>query len=103
LLVRGPHHVDLAGEPEERAGEGEGAPPLAGTRLRGDALDPLLAVVVGLGNGGVGLVRAGRGDGLVLVVDPRRGVERLLEAAGTNQGSRAPEAEDVEDRARDVA
>ena len=102
LLVGGPHHVDLALDAKERTGEGERAPPLAGTRLRGDALDPLLTVVVGLGNGGIGLVRAGRGDRLVLVVDPRRGVERLLEAAGTHQGSRAPEAEDVEDRARDV-
>ena len=102
LVVRGPHHVDLAGEAEEGAREGQRAPPLTGAGLGGDPLNPLLAVVVRLGDGGVGLVRPGGRDRLVLVVDAGRGVERLLEAAGPHQGSRTPEPEDVEHLTGDV-
>ena len=40
---------------------------------------PGLGVVVRLRHGGVRLVRAGRRDALVLVVDPRRRAERLLQ------------------------
>ena len=43
---------------------------------------PAALVVVGLRDGGVRLVRAGRRDALVLVVDVRRGVELALQPAG---------------------
>jgi hypothetical protein len=56
LIVRGPHHVDLAFEVEEGGGEGEGAPPLPSAGLGGQPGDPLLLVVEGLRDGGVGLV-----------------------------------------------
>ena len=80
LVVAGADHVDLDLEAEERAGEGHGTPPLARARLGRDPGDALLLVVEGLGDGGVGLVAAGRADALVLVVDVRRRIERLLEA-----------------------
>ena len=81
LLIAHLDHVDLAFHAEEVAGQGERAAPLAGAGLGGDALDALLLVVVGLGDGRVGLVAAGRADALVLVVDLGRGVRAFLEAA----------------------
>ncbi len=102
LLERRAHHVDLALQVEEGAGEGQGAPPLAGAGLGGQAGGAVLLVVEGLGDGGVGLVRPRRRHRLVLVVDPGRGAEEGFEAAGPHEGRRPPHAEDVEDLARDV-
>ena len=42
------------------------------------------------GDGGVELVRAGRADAFVLVIDPRRRIERFLQAARANQRRRTP-------------
>ena len=81
LVVADAHHVDRRTHVEDRAGHGQRAAPLARAGLGGDALDALHLVVVGLRDGGVGLVAAGRADALVLVVDVRRGVERLLQFA----------------------
>jgi hypothetical protein len=61
---------------------------------------PLL-VVEGLGDGGVRLVGAGRAHALVLVVDVGRGVEELLQAAGAEEGGRAPERVDLAHLFRD--
>src|SRR5690606_17906138 len=80
LLERGLHHVDLALEPELGAGERQGRAPLTGTGLGGDAPYARLGVVVGLGDGRVGLVGADRADALVLVVDAGRPADQLLEA-----------------------
>src|SRR5215210_105943 len=71
LLVRDLDHVDLALEPEERAGEGKRAAPLAGTGLRRQARAALLGVVVRLRHGRIRLVAPGRADAFVLVEDPR--------------------------------
>ncbi len=92
LVVGDPDHVDVAPEAEERAGHGERAAPLAGPRFRGQPGDALLLVVERLRDCRVGLVRAGRRDALVLVVEVRRGVERLLEAARTDTGASAARA-----------
>ena len=102
LVVAGPDLPDLAAEAEERAGEGERRPPLPGPGLGGEAADPGLGVVVGLRDRGVGLVTAGRADPLVLVVDPGRRAEGLLEAVGPVEGGRPPLAVDVEHRPRDI-
>ena len=102
LVVRGPHHVHLALEAEQGAGEGEGASPLAGPGLGGEAVDPGLLVVEGLWHRRVRLVGTGRRDRLVLVVDPGRRAEGLFEAFGTHERRRAPQAEHVDDLSGDV-
>ena len=79
LLVRGPHHVDLAFEIEEVAREGQRAPPLTGACLR-----------------------AQPGDTFLFVVEGRRCTERLFHAAGADQGRGPPEAKDVGDGTGDV-
>src|SRR5207248_10248116 len=79
LLVRDLDHVDLALQTEHLAGERDRGAPLTGARLRGDARDLFLLVVVGLRHRGVRLVAAGRADALVLIVDTRRRPERLLQ------------------------
>ena len=81
LVVADPHHVDLALQAEQLAGHRERRSPLAGAGLGGERRDALLLVVVGLRDGGVGLVGADRRDALVLVVDVRRGVEPSPAAA----------------------
>src|SRR5206468_2899503 len=70
LLVRDLDHVDLALEPDELAGEGERASPLAGTGLGREALAALGLVVERLRDGRVRLVASRRADALVLVEDP---------------------------------
>ena len=102
LLVRRPHHVDLALHVEQGAGQGQRAPPLARSRLGGQPGHALLLVVEGLGDGGVRLVRAGRRHRFVLEVDAGRRAEGLLQPAGADQRRGAPRAQDVEDLARDV-
>ncbi len=96
LLVEGDlDHVDGALEAEHLAGKGDGRAPLAGAGLGGDALGPGDLVVVGLGDGGVRLVRAGRRAPFVLVVDLRRGAEGLLQAVGAEERRRPPEFVDL--------
>ena len=103
LLVVGradlPH---LALEAEQRAGEGQRGAPLAGAGLGGELPDPGLGVVVRLRHGGVRLVRAGGRDALVLVVDPRRRAERLLQPVRPVQRRRPPQPVDVEHLVGDV-
>ncbi len=60
LVVRGADHEDLALESEEAARERERRAPLAGTRLRHELSHARARVLVGLRDGAVGLVRAGR-------------------------------------------
>src|SRR5215210_8680572 len=90
LLVRDLDHVDLALEPEERAGEGERAAPLPGASLGREARPALLRVVVGLCYRGVRLVAARRAHPFVLVEDPGRRPDRLLEPAGAVERRRPP-------------
>ena len=102
LVVAGANHVDLDLEPEQGAGERQGAPPLAGAGLGGEALHALLLVVQGLRDGGVRLVAAGRADALVLVVDVGRRIERALEAMGAVQRARPIEPVGVADGLGDL-
>ena len=82
LLIRDLDHVDHDLEAEEAARERECRAPLAGAGLGGQPLDAFLGVVVRLRHRGVGFVRSRRRCALVLVEDPRGGVERLLQTAG---------------------
>ena len=102
LLEAHLHHVDGALEAEHLAGQRDGAAPLPGAGLAGDALRAADLVVVGLGHGGVGLVRAGRRDPLVLVVDVGRGAERLLEPVGAEERAGAPDLVDLADLVGDL-
>src|SRR5581483_276583 len=60
LLERRLDHEDQALQAEEAAGHRERGAPLAGAGLGGHTPDARLLVVVGLGDRGVRLVRAGR-------------------------------------------
>ena len=102
LVVARSHLPDLALQAEQRARKRQGRSPLAGPGLRRQLPDPGLGVVVGLGYRRVGLVAAGGADPLVLVVDPRRRIERPLQAVRPEQRARPPLAVDVEDRSGDV-
>ena len=91
LVVADSDHVDLAAEAEPLTGEGERAAPLARAGLGRDPFDPLLGVVIGLGDRGVGLVRARGAAALVLVVDARRSIEHTLELVGAKERGRPPQ------------
>ena len=95
-------HVDRALKAEQGAGQGQGAAPLAGAGLGGQAADAGLLVVPRLGDGRVGLVGAGRRDSFELIVDPGRGAERLFQAMGAIERRRPPELVDLPDLVRDV-
>ena len=90
LVVRDLDHVHVDLEPEDPAGERERRAPLARAGLRREARDALLLVVVRLRDRRVRLVRAGRRDALVLVVDARRRLERLLQPARAVERRRPP-------------
>ncbi len=102
LVVRGPHHVDVALESEEAARHRHGRAPLAGARLGGDPADARLLVVVGLRHGGVRLVGPGGAHALVLEVDVGGGLQRLLQPGGAEQRRGPPQAVDVEHGPGDV-
>ncbi len=103
LLVVGRAHLpDLAGQAVLRAGERQGRAPLPGSGLGRELRDAGLGVVERLRHRGVGLVRAGRRDALVLVVDPRGGVERLLQPVRPVERAGPPQPVDVEHLLGDV-
>ena len=95
LVVARADHEDLALHAHQPAGEGKRGAPLPGTGLGREPAHALLAVVVGLRHGRVGLVRARRRGALVLVVDVRRGIELALEAPRPVQRRRAPQLVDL--------
>src|SRR5579872_5263347 len=70
-------HGDI--DAEQRTGESERGTPLAGTGLGRKLLDALLFVVPGLRHSRVGLVRTGRRNTFVLVINLGRRAERLLQ------------------------
>ena len=84
------------------ARERDRAPPLARAGLGREALDALGGVVERLRHGGVRLVRPGRRDRLVLVIDARRCAERALEPLGPDERRRPPQAQDVDHLAGDL-
>ncbi len=102
LVVGRPDHPDLAGDPVQGRRERQRAAPLARAGLRGELRHALGGVVVRLRHGGVGLVRACRAGALVLVVDPGRGAEGLLQAPGPEQRRGPPQPVDIDDRLGNV-
>src|SRR5436190_10608093 len=96
LFVRDLHHVELALEADQLAGEREGAPPLPRAGLRRQAGTPFPLVVKGLRYSRVGLVTPGRADALVLVEDARAGPDRLLEPSSAEERRRPPEAVELQ-------
>ena len=85
LLIADLDHVDGAVDAELLGGVGQRTAPLAGAGLGGQVRDALLLGIVGLGDGGVELVAAGRRDTLILEIDMRRGSEGLFELIGTHE------------------
>src|SRR5438128_1121361 len=79
-----------------------GPSPLARAGLRRQPLGALGLVVEGLGHRRVRLVRSGRADSLVLVVDLRRGLELPLQPSRAHQRRRPPQPQRLLDRLRDV-
>ena len=100
--VRGGNLPDLAFDPVLRCRECQRCSPLTGTGLGRQLRDALLMVVVRLRHRGVGLVRAGWADAFVLVVDPRRSIERLLQPMSAEQRRWSPQPVDIEHAAGDV-
>ncbi len=103
LLLIG--HLDLEYlhlETEQAAGERQGRAPLAGAGFGGQTAGAGFRIVIGLGHGGVRLVRAGRAHALVFEVDARRRIQRLFQAAGTDQRAWAPHLVDVQHRCRNI-
>ena len=90
LVVADAHHVDLAIEAEKGAGHGERRTPLAGSGLGGEVLGAVHLVVIGLRQGGVQLVRAGRAAALVFVIDVGGRIQRLLQTAGAEERRGTP-------------
>ena len=99
LVVADLDHEDLDVDAEQRARDRQRAAPLAGAGLGGDLGDALLLVVVGLRDGGVGLVGAGRGHALVLVEDLDAGgqAQVALELRRTDERRGPIGLEDVAD------
>ena len=102
LVVARADHEHLALDAEQRACERERGAPLPGAGLRREPLDPGLRILVGLGDGGVGLVRPGGRYALVLVVDVRGGIERALPAAGAEERCGTPQLVGVTDGLGDL-
>jgi hypothetical protein len=95
LVVRHLDHVHEALEAEHLRGHGQGRTPLARARLGRQLHGAFGLVVVGLGNRGVGLMRAGRADALVLVEDLGRGAQRLLPLRGADERRGTPDLVDL--------
>jgi len=94
-------HVDPHFQSKHLPGQRHRAAPLPGAGFGGDALDTGLGVVIGLGDRGVDLVRAGRGDAFVLVIDFGRRAESRFQAVGANQRGGAPQLVDFAHLFRD--
>jgi hypothetical protein len=59
-------------------------------------------IIEGLGHGCIGLVAAHRRGALVLIIDVRRGTERLLQAPGADERGRPPQLIDLAHLFRDL-
>ena len=97
LVVGDFDHVNGALDAEHLAGHGEGGTPLSGAGFGGESFDAGLFVVVGLSDGGVGFVGAGRAGTFVFVVDVGGCVEGLFESYGAAEGRGTPEGVDLAD------
>ena len=102
LLIANPHHVHHALEVEDPGGKGEGAPPLARAGLGRQSLGALGLVVKSLGDRRVRLVRTGRADPFVFVINLRSGLELPFQPGRAHQGRRPPQSQRLLHRLRDV-
>ena len=75
---------------------------MSGARLGGQPFDAEFLVVIGLRDGGVGLMASRGRHAFVLVEDLGRSPEGLFEAGGAAQGTGAPLPQDLEDFVGDV-
>ena len=91
LLVAHLDHVNIALQAKQLASQRQGRTPLARAGLGGEAFGAGDLVVIGLGDGGVGLVAAGGTGAFVFVVNVRRRLERLLEAHRAQQRRGPPQ------------
>ena len=102
LVVRRSHLPDLALQPELRAGQRQGGTPLSRTGLGGELPGALRGVVERLRHRGVRLVGADGADAFVLVEDPGRRIEELLQPASPIERTGPPEAVHIDDLAGNV-
>ncbi len=103
LVVGDLDHIDLALDAEEVAGQGQGAAPLPGPGLGGDALAPPPPCCTRPGQWTVlGLWLPARAHPLPLVVDLRRGPQGLFPASGSDERGRTPDLVDVQDLIGDL-
>ncbi|OLN24419.1 hypothetical protein DVDV_4257 [Desulfovibrio sp. DV] len=101
LVVAHLDHVDRAFHAHHGTGKGQGRAPLAGSGLGSQAFHALGLVVISLGDGGIGLVRPGRRDRLVFIINLAFDPKRLFQALGPHQRRRTIEAINVEHRLGD--
>ena len=97
LLVADLDHVNVAFQPEQSAGQRQGRTPLARAGLGGEAFGAGDLVVIGLGDGGVGLVAAGGAGALVFVINVRRRLQRLFQPHRAQQRRGPPQRVDFAD------
>ena len=95
LIVRNPHHVDLALEAKHLSRKTERAAPLPCARLGRQPCHALLLVVVGLRHCRVGLVAPGGANALILVIDMGGCVQRLLPPTRAIERRRSPQCINV--------
>ena len=96
LAIAHLHHVHRHVKSEKLARKRHGCPPLSGTRLCSDSLDPCLLIIKSLGDGCVRLVAARRAHALVFIIDLCRSAERLLEPVRAKERRGPPEGINVE-------
>ena len=88
LVVAHAHHEDAHFQAEHLSGKRDRRTPLSRTGLGGETFDTGLLVVIGLRNGGVHLVRTGRRDAFVFVVDLGRACPAWLPAGARGTAAR---------------
>ncbi len=91
LFIANPHHEYPAFKAEHLARHAQCTSPLAGSGLGGKTLYAESFVVIGLGHGGVGLVRSRRTHPFILVVDLHRGIQQFLQISRPVQRGGTPE------------
>ena len=98
LAIAHPHHINVAFEPKEFAGQRQRRSPLAGAGLGRQTLGAGDLVEVSLGHRGVDLLAARRAGAFVLIVNVGGGLQGLLETHRPHQRGRTPQRVDVAHR-----